>query len=139
MISVALLSMLNIFEMEDLWDQVPNLSLILQIYLVFFSQFDEVLCCTKEGMTRHYVAMLDIYAENHGLEFEGVYNIQECLENFNEMMVSYEFINAIRIGPKPDKFKFKPRVSRSFSSQCLEHITDSYYSGRNSRSRDCRR
>ena len=105
-IALAILTTLNQIELENMWAAVPNLSLVLSIYMMWFSTFDDAMDCVEDSSVHDYPAMICAFAEKHGVPVKGVHDVEAySVEHLDEDQVA-----LVRKAATKDKFKFKQQV-----------------------------
>ena len=103
-IGLALLSTLNRIELDDLWDAIPNVSLILSMYFAWARTF-------KNAMhDQTWLVEALVYAEKHSMDVQGVHGIEEVLQEHSTETVDDGCIRRIRRPPLKDKHNFARQV-----------------------------
>ena len=115
MICLALLTMLNQLEKDKLWDEVPNLSLILGIYFSLLNDFEDAIDCAENEDCASYPAMIRLYAEKHNMEIKGVHDAKQYVEKFDTEELEEAQVKLVKKAAVKDKFKFKQAVGFRFS------------------------
>lgn len=111
----ALLTMLNQIEKDKVWDEIPNLGLILSIYFDWLLQFGDAMSCAVDEDVEAYPAMIRAYVEKHNLELKGPHGIEAALEGVNISDLDEDQVKLVEKAATKDKWKFKTAVSTSSS------------------------
>jgi hypothetical protein len=112
-IGLAILATLNQLEQDNMWHAVPNLPIILSIYMMWFSNFSDAMECAEDSGVPNFPAMIQKFAQKHDTPIKGVYNVDSCMEEFDINDLDEDKIDLVQSGPTTDKFKFKQQVLSS--------------------------
>lgn len=105
-IGCAIISTLNNLEKDGLWDAVPNLGLILSMFIYWIPNFADAMSMNDQNWLPELVA----YAEKHNMQIQGVYDIQKDVSPYPSDDVEDEKLKKIKRAPSNDKYGFKQMV-----------------------------
>jgi len=114
LIGLTLLSTLNCIEKENLWDSLPNLSLILSMYVFWLPNFDDAMDINEQNWIPGLVA----YAEKHDMKIEGIYGIEHAVAKFPSDELEEAELRKIKKAASKDKHGFKH--SKTLSRNTVE-------------------
>lgn len=103
--------MLNQLEKDKVWDQVPNLSLVVGIYFAMLNDFEDAMDCAEDEDVASYPAMIRLYAEKHKMPIKGVYGVNKYVDNWKIDELDEAQVKLVKKAAVKDKFKFKQAVS----------------------------
>lgn len=101
----ALTSTLNQLERQGLWDQVPNIPLVLSMFIWAASEFKSLL--RGWGGESSWPRIVHAYAIKHDVVIEGIYNIEKKLAQFPVDDLTLSMEKMLNAKASKDKWKFK--------------------------------
>lgn len=114
LIGCALLSTLNNLEKDSLWDAVPDLGLVLAMFIYWVPGFADAMSINEQNWLPKVVA----YAEKHDTQIRGVYNIEAVVAQFSSDDLEDDQLKKTKRAPSKDKHGFKQMVAFLLSHVC---------------------
>lgn len=107
LIGQAFFSTLNQLEKPELWAWIPNIALVMSMFIQFASGDFKSYMMSYEGELYIWPFAIRTYALKHNMDIEGVYEIEPKVWDYSVSLLPSRLQTQIKAKASKDKFKYR--------------------------------